>query len=453
NEACTILMCVLNLKKDYGMPTKKSKHKWEFTSFLKSGIYKWNGSALASRHFNSAINEIWDVSEHDSATAAKGAVIFIEKCYRAIKNIDSSNGAIGGAVNNALTELTTIIAQAELSPDERMELTEKIWATWRCEGYGYYDILGELWPKMCAVKEVLNYWADKFLPVTKQTLTSTDTGLDDYDDEEEEDDDEEDETEEKDDDLEGKGSRICFACLFEAGRYDEILDLLRISTRNYFDYKKYEIKVIAAKGDIDQAIKMLDECMKNSYVSPYQAAYLGENLLLSNGRIEEAYQRYAFNMPFSRTGLATFSSICKKYPQISPQRILKDLIDYDEGNEKRYFAAARKIGMIDLAIEIAEKYDVEPKTLTTACKDYIAKEPNLSLQFGLMALERYANGFGYEPEFGDIRKCYELILIAAQKAGKEKEIAEQIKFFVDNDNSKNHILTLAVNFEAKYNII
>ncbi|MBD3420941.1 MAG: hypothetical protein GF398_12550 [Chitinivibrionales bacterium] len=144
------------------------------------------------------------------------------------------------------------------------------------------------------------------------------------------------------------------SCLFELGRYDEITEILSQRERMLFDYRQYEIKIIAARGDVDRALQMIDDNLYDSN-STYQAADLGKEILFKAGRIEEAYKRYGLMLPFRTIGLATLSAIRKKYPRISPQRILNGILEADPGNERRYFAAARKIGMIELAIEIAEK--------------------------------------------------------------------------------------------------
>jgi hypothetical protein len=195
---------------------------------------------------------------------------------------------------------------------------------------------------------------------------------------------------------------------------------------------------------------MVDEYLSD-YNESYQAAYFGEEILLNAGRTEEAYERYAFLRPFRMTGLATLSALRKRYPDISPERILNDLIDADPGNERRYFAAARKIGMVSLALEIAEKHNVEPKTLTTACKDYLEKDVELSLRFGCMALQRYADGYGYEPELPDIRRCYEFVCMAAERAGKRDEINRKLQQMAMNDKSKRKMVASVVHTQHPRN--
>ncbi len=411
------------------MREKTVKHTWEFTRYLRAGVYKWNGSALASKRIKEALREISNVAKKDPVIAAEGAVKFIEKCWLALEHIDSSSGAIGNAVNNALFELAEIISHAELLKNERLKLTERIWNSWQDEGYGYYDVLSELWPKLCGDPEILNYWADHFLPVVKHVFASTAPGS--Y----------------------FKGSEPCLACLFDAGRYDEIEALFQTSDKLMSFYGEYLIKVMAARGNTEKALSMIDQKLNDPYISRRKTVNLGEEILLKEGRVEEAYKKYGLMIPFEATGLATLSAIRKKYSTISPQRILSDLLDADPGNERRYFAAARKIGMVELAIELAEKFDVEPKTITTACKDYLEKDSELSLKFGMLALQKYTDGFGYEPEFGDIQKCHDLVCMAAERAGKKDETARNIEEMVRNDKSVRKLVTSVVNYRNSQNNI
>lgn len=404
------------------MAEKTKKHTWEFTRYFRAGVYKWNGTALASKRIKAAVGEINNVAKKDSVLAAEGAVKFIEKCWRAIEQIDSSSGAIGCAVNNALYDIAGLFGSAELPVKERLKLIERIWESWQEEGYGYYDVLSELWPKLCKDHEVMTCWADEFLPVVQHVFSSTEPrGF-------------------------FKGTRPCLACLFETGRYDEIIEMLKNKERLQFDYRKFEVMIAAARGNIEGALEVLDGYLYNQYTSPYAVARLGEELLIQNGRIEEAYRRYAFKTSYHATGLAMLSAMCKKYPKISPQRVLNDLIDADPGNERRYFAAARKIGMIELAIEIAEKYDVEPKTLTTASKDYAERDPDLALRFGLLALQRYADGFGYEPHYDDVQRCHDSVCAAAARAGKRDMVAEKLRILADNDKSIRKLVASAVHY-------
>ena len=56
-----------------------------------------------------------------------------------------------------------------------------------------------------------------------------------------------------------------------------------------------------------------------------------EEILLSEGRWREAYDRYALEANRQSTYLATFQAMTSKYPQIEPKAILGDLVDRTPG--------------------------------------------------------------------------------------------------------------------------
>ena len=56
--------------------------------------------------------------------AAEGAVLFLENVSPAIENVDSSSGAIGSAVNNAISALVPISAEASADEEVRARWLE-----------------------------------------------------------------------------------------------------------------------------------------------------------------------------------------------------------------------------------------------------------------------------------------------------------------------------------------
>lgn len=81
-----------------------TRPKGTFTARFRAGAYGWKGSRLAAQRIREALAEIKKVKRQDSVLAAEGAVLLIEKLVPAIERIDSSSGAIGTAVNRAVTE-------------------------------------------------------------------------------------------------------------------------------------------------------------------------------------------------------------------------------------------------------------------------------------------------------------------------------------------------------------
>ena len=94
--------------------------------------------------------------------------------------------------------------------------------------------------------------------------------------------------------------------------------------------------------------------------SPVAIARACEEILLSSGLADEAYERYALAATRRSTYLATFRAIARKYPDLPPERILRDLVDSTPGEEGKWFAAAKDAGLFDLAVELANRRPAIP---------------------------------------------------------------------------------------------
>jgi len=81
---------------------KTLKHKWTFTSRFRRQAFGWRGSGTAVQRVKEAVAEIKAAARKDSLLGAEGAVLFFEKVSPALEHEDSSSGAIGTAVNNAV---------------------------------------------------------------------------------------------------------------------------------------------------------------------------------------------------------------------------------------------------------------------------------------------------------------------------------------------------------------
>lgn len=77
------------------------------------------GSRLAIERIHEALAEIRVVTRREPATAAEGAVLFLEKLSPALRHVDSSTGALGNATCAAVQELAPLIPYAFFSGTER----------------------------------------------------------------------------------------------------------------------------------------------------------------------------------------------------------------------------------------------------------------------------------------------------------------------------------------------
>ena len=98
--------------------TKADGHIWEFKARFRRHAYGWR-SQPAIQRVKQAVSEIKKVARTDPVLAADGAVTLLERLSPALEHVDSSSGAIGTAVNNAVAELVPIIAGAPSDPETR----------------------------------------------------------------------------------------------------------------------------------------------------------------------------------------------------------------------------------------------------------------------------------------------------------------------------------------------
>jgi len=94
---------------------QSSQHPWDFRARFRRRAFGWK-SQPAIKRIKEAVTELKTVARTDQLLAADGAVLFLEKVSPAIEQVDSSSGAIGTAVNHAVTALVEIIAQADAEP-------------------------------------------------------------------------------------------------------------------------------------------------------------------------------------------------------------------------------------------------------------------------------------------------------------------------------------------------
>ena len=90
---------------------KKQSHKWTFRARFRRNAFGWR-SQPAVKRVKEAVSEIKKVARQDPVLGAEGAVLFLEKLSPALEQVDSSSGAKGTAVNNAVSALAEIIAKA-----------------------------------------------------------------------------------------------------------------------------------------------------------------------------------------------------------------------------------------------------------------------------------------------------------------------------------------------------
>lgn len=384
---------------------KARRHKWVFRARFRRHAFGWR-SQPAIKRIKEAVSEIKKAARKDKVLAADGAVVFLQKLSPALERIDSSSGAIGTAVNNAIAALVPIIAEAPADAPTRDAWLERLWDAYQDDGIPYIELLGDYWGELCASKELASRWADRLIGACKMAWSP-------------------------DPNLRGffKGTTNCLGTLLAAERYQELLELLEMAPYNTWDYRQYGVKALAAMGRTAEGLRYAEE-NRGLNDSPLAIARVCEEVLLSSGLVDDAYRRYGLQANHAHTYLAWFRAVAKKYPHKEPAEILDDLVQFTPGEEGKWFAAAKAAKLFDEAIVLANRTPCSPQTLTRAARDFAEKNPPFAIEAGVAALRWLVEGYGYEITSVDVLDAYSHTMEAARNGGRADETRQRLRELV-----------------------
>jgi len=387
-----------------------ASHTWAFRSRLRRNAFGWRGTRKAIERLNEAVGEIERVARTDPALAGEGAVLLLEKLSPAVNQIDSSSGALGNATNGVVEMMVPLIAAAPVPRRVREKWLERLFDAIQEDDPPYIEPLGEHWGVLCADRALASEWADQLLPLVRHVLADRRSGTYAY----------------------SKSGTLCYSALFHAGRLDDLLAVLALDPKPYWHDQQWAAKALAERGDVDGAVNLL-EGLRSPYAPDMALSAVAEQLLLDAGRIDEAYARYGIQATSANTNIATFRAIAKRYAAIEPSRILADLIASTPGQEGKWFATAKTLKQYDLALTLAQRAPVDPKTLVRAARDHVKTQPAFALEVALMALYWMARGEGYELTGADVGAARDHAVAAAATLVPGTRISERIAGNVKGD--------------------
>lgn len=335
----------------------------------------------------------------------------IERLSPALEHVDSSSGAIGTAVNNAIDAVVPIIAKAPASPKVRDAWLERLYEAYEDDEIPYIERLGDHWGELCASKEIASAWADRLIGISRMAWSP-------------------------DPNLRGffKGTINCLSALLAAERHEELLDLLDLERHGMWHYRQYGVLALAAMGRRADAIRYA-ESSGGLNDRPVAVARACEELLLSSGMADEAYRRYGLLANRASTYLAWFRAVSRKYPHKTPAEMLGDLVAETPGAEGKWFAAAKSAGLFEEALALANRSPCSPQTLTRAARDYAEENPDFAIGAGLAALRWLAAGHDYEITGADVLDAFSYTMKAAEKVGQGEETLQRVRGLVASDAS------------------
>ena len=387
---------------------------WAFRTRFRRGAFGWKGTQLAIGRINEALTEIRAVARHDTACAAEGAVLLLEKLSPALCQIDSSSGALGNATYAAVQELAPLISHAPVSAKVRQKWLDRLLEAIQEDDPPYIESLGDYWGDLCATRELASTWADQLLPTLKNVLRDRKRGTYAF----------------------FSGTTLCYSALFKAERHDQILDLLDMDPRPIWPYLVWGAKVLANRGQIDEAIAYLRE-RAGSTTSETFIARFGEEELLKAGRRAEAFNQYALLANQANTHLSTFRALTKKYPELAKDKLLAHLVASTPSERGKWFATAKTLKLFEQATRMAWASPCDPKTLNRAARDHLKTQPDFAMQCALASLHWMSLGHGYELTSMDVQDVHRIAFEAAANTDQTEQAHATIGHVLTADRPKS----------------
>lgn len=400
---------------------KTARHSWRFKARFRRHTFGWKSQPAITR-LQEALTEIKLVSRIDPILGAEGAVALLERVSPALENVDSSSGAIGTAVHHTIAELVPVIVAAPTDASTRAAWLERLFDAHSADQIPYIERLADYWGELCGTAEVASAWADRLIGITRLALSSDKTVRGYF-----------------------HGTSACLSALFSAGRYDELIELVRGDI--FWPYKRWAVKAMVAQGRHTEAIAYAERC-RSPWASDTDIDRLCEQILLASGQPEEAYARYAISASRAATHLGWFRAVAKKYPDKPGSVVLADLVRHTPGEEGKWFAAAKDAKLFDEAIALANATPCDPKTLTRAARDFAQINPEFAVEAGLAALRWLVRGHGYEITSVDVRAAYSHTLTAAANAGVEGAVRTRIRALFDDPATRSGFVASVIGKEV-----
>ena len=338
-------------------------NRWAFKARLRARAFGWRGSKAAIARLKEAVAEIKAVNRIDAVVAGEGVVQLMARLWPAFQEIDTSSGALGTAVNAALADIIPILIAAPATPEVRAAWLERLYDAVQEDGVQYLYPAEQRWGEIAVYPELMNAYADLLLPLLRRVWC----------------------TEPADHYVYITGHTICLSCLLEAGRYEELLDLLTNARNRFWSDQRFGAEALTRQGHYDAALAFADACRRASIQSHdhRQIDRFCEGVLLKAGREEEAYRRYGPHVGAGTTYVAIYRDTLRRYPGREPRQVLLDLIEA-RGERGKWFAAAKAQASSISPWSVRALRMQTPATLVRAARDFAGKNAEFSAQVALL---------------------------------------------------------------------
>jgi len=182
------------------------------------------GSHLACQRLKEAVTEIKRVARTDPVIAGDGFVSLMERIWPAFQDIDTSSGALGGAIYWAQDELLPIVIEAPADRKTRDKWLDRLWQAIEDDGVDYLSQVGDRWGEMCCSRKVASYWADRFLHLLRTAWSDPRPGN--Y----------------------VRGTSVCLSSLLAAGRHQKLIEVLALQRFPFWPDRKFGMQALLSQA-------------------------------------------------------------------------------------------------------------------------------------------------------------------------------------------------------------
>jgi len=370
----------------------KPYHKWAFKPGMRAGAFGWRGSAKAIERLKSASTEIRAVRRTDPVAAAEGVIALAERIWPAFQHIDTSSGALGGAVRRTQEQLLPILVEAPADEPTRAVWLERLRRAILDDGVDYLAPISDRFGEIAAFPALQNAHADRDLDLVRAAW-SDHAGFSHV-----------------------PTATLTLSCLLEAGRHAELLALLaEKKTRLWFN-EKFAAEALLRQGREGDALARAMALMEGDRQpwGHHEIIRFCENILLRQDKADDPYRRFGLPSVSGNTWLAMWRDLVKRYPDRDPRGILEDLIAL-HGRKGKWFAAAKTAGYLDIALDCASDPEAAPATLIRAARDFADKNPAFAAQVALHAIAHLLAGRGFDAIPLDIDEAINHFMAASRQ--------------------------------------
>lgn len=209
---------------------------------------------------------------------------------------------------------------------------------------------------------------------------------------------------------------LTLSCLFEAGRYDELLALLAVKKTQLWLDEKFAAEALLRQEQEGAALDRAAQLLENDRQSwsRHDIALFCEAILRRQAREDVAYRRFGLPNAAGATWLAKWRDLVKRYPERDSRTMLEDLIAL-HGRKGKWFAAAKTAGYLDIALDCAKDPDAAPATLIRAARDFEVRNPVFAAEIALQAITHLLAGRGYDPNPADLDGAVDHLIAACAR--------------------------------------